>query len=86
MSVVVADRSGKTQLITKGAVEEVLGICTCVEYDGQVRPLTDDLREHVLERVRGFNDDGMRVVAVAQKTNPAPSAPSRPPMKATWCS
>ena len=72
MSVVVADRSGKTQLITKGAVEEVLGICTCVEYDGQVRPLTDDLRERVLERVRGFNDDGMRVVAVAQKTNPRP--------------
>lgn len=72
MSVVVADRSGKTQLITKGAVEEVLDICTCVEYDEQVRPLTDDLRERVLERVRDFNDDGMRVVAVAQKTNPRP--------------
>ena len=73
MSVVVEDAGGKTQLITKGAVEEVLGACTCVEYDGRVQPLTDGLRERVLDRVRGFNDEGMRVVAVAQKTDPRPA-------------
>ena len=73
MSVVVEDASGKTQLITKGAVEEVLGACTCVEYDGRVQPLADELRERVLDRVRGFNEEGMRVVAVAQKTDPRPA-------------
>ena len=73
MSVVVADAAGKTQLITKGAVEEVLGVCTDVEYDGRVQPLTDELRRLVIERVHGFNDEGMRVIAVAQKTGPRPA-------------
>ena len=73
MSVVVEDARGKTQLITKGAVEEVLGACTCVEYDGGVQPLTDELRELVLARVADFNAEGMRVVAVAQKTDPRPA-------------
>jgi magnesium-translocating P-type ATPase len=72
MSVVVADKTGKTQLITKGAVEEMLSICKFVDYEGEVRPLTDELREKILITVDGLNDDGMRVIAVAQKTNPAP--------------
>ncbi|MDY2777414.1 MAG: magnesium-translocating P-type ATPase [Collinsella sp.] len=70
MSVVVEDRDGKTQLITKGAVEEILGVCSDVEYEGVVRPLTDELRERVAERVEQLNAEGMRVIAVAQKSNP----------------
>ncbi|MDR3050605.1 MAG: magnesium-translocating P-type ATPase [Oscillospiraceae bacterium] len=72
MSVVVANADGKTQLITKGAIEEMLGISTYVEYDGRVEPITDAIRAEVLETCRGYNGDGMRVLGVAQKTNPAP--------------
>lgn len=71
MSVVVADESGKTQLITKGAVEEMLLISAYVEYQGKIAPLTSQLRKEILKTIEALNDDGMRVIAVAQKTNPA---------------
>ncbi|MCL1827752.1 MAG: HAD-IC family P-type ATPase, partial [Candidatus Cloacimonetes bacterium] len=70
MSVVVQD--GKTQMITKGAVEEMLSICSFIEYDGKVEPLTEERRQFILDKVEGLNDDGMRVIAIAQKTNPSP--------------
>jgi len=72
MSVVVADKGGKTQMITKGAVEEMLNVCTFVEYGGVVETLTDALKKEILQTVNNLNDDGMRVIAVAQKTNPSP--------------
>ena len=70
MSVVVAN--GKTQMITKGAVEEMLSVCSFAEYEGNVLPLTDDIKAYILGKVDELNDDGMRVIAVAQKTNPSP--------------
>ncbi len=72
MSVVVSDLSGKTQLITKGAVEEMLSCCAFAESGGNVLPLTEELREKVLARSRELNGRGMRVLAVAQKTDPSP--------------
>ncbi|WP_230397832.1 magnesium-translocating P-type ATPase [Novisyntrophococcus fermenticellae] len=72
MSVVVSDSTGKTQMITKGAVEEMLSISNYAEYDGQVIPLTRSIREYILRKVNELNEDGMRVIAVAQKTNPSP--------------
>ncbi len=72
MSVVVEDRNGKTQMVTKGAVEEILSICSHVEFEGSVGPLTDGIRESINETVGALNDKGMRVIAVAQKTNPPP--------------
>ena len=70
MSVVVSN--GKTQMITKGAVEEMLAVCSYAEYHGKVEPLTDEIRQYILEKVDELNDDGMRVIVVAQKTNPSP--------------
>ena len=72
MSVVVADPAGKTQMITKGAIEEMLKCCTYAEIDGQVIPLSDEVRNFVLEKSDDLNDKGMRVIAVAHKTNPSP--------------
>lgn len=72
MSVVVEDRNGKTQMITKGAVEEMLNISAFVEYAGRVVPLTDSMKKLVMEKVDALNADGLRVIAVAQKTNPSP--------------
>jgi len=71
MSVVVAN-NGKTQMITKGAVEEMLSICGFAEYEGKVVPLTNEIRNYILKKVADLNEDGLRVIAVAQKTNPSP--------------
>lgn len=72
MSVVVSDKNNKTQLITKGAVEEMLAICTYAEYQGKVEVLTEKIKTDIFRTVGRLNDDGMRVIAVAQKTNPSP--------------
>ena len=72
LTTVVQDRSGKTQMVTKGAVEEMLSICAFAEYDGNVRPLTDEVRCRILQTVDDLNDKGFRVLAIAQKSNPSP--------------
>lgn len=72
LSTVVQDRSGKTQMVTKGAVEEMLSICAFAEYEGEVRSLTDEIRRQILETVDDLNNKGFRVLAVAQKSNPSP--------------
>jgi len=73
MSVVVADKTGKTQLITKGAIEEMLAVCAYVEDEGVVVPITDEIKTRVMERVHRYNEDGLRVLGIAQKTNPSPA-------------
>lgn len=70
MSVVVADQGGGTQMITKGAVEEMLSCCSYVEDGGRVEPLTEEKRAVILSKTEELNEDGMRVIAVAYKENP----------------
>ncbi len=70
LSVVVADAQGKTQMVTKGAAEEMLEICSYVEVDGTAQPLTDEKLAQIRKQVAGLNAEGLRVIAVAQKTNP----------------
>lgn len=72
LTTVVQDKVGKTQMVTKGAVEEMLSICTFAECDGRVHHLGNKLRERILHTVNGLNDKGFRVLAVAQKSNPSP--------------
>lgn len=67
MSVVLRDDKGKRQLITKGAVDEVLSICSYIDYDGKAIELTDDLRRKAYKVYEENNNDGLRVLAVAQK-------------------
>ncbi|MDR2486582.1 MAG: magnesium-translocating P-type ATPase, partial [Clostridiales Family XIII bacterium] len=72
MSVVVEDRNGKTQMITKGAIEEMLSISAFVEYGGRVEPMTEALRREVMDTCVRYNADGLRVLGVSQKTDPSP--------------
>ncbi|MCL2864595.1 MAG: magnesium-translocating P-type ATPase [Lachnospiraceae bacterium] len=67
MSVVLQDGDGKTQLITKGAVEEMLSISSYVEWEGQILPLSDEMKEKVLVVYEKYNHEGLRMLAVAQK-------------------
>ncbi len=71
MSVVLKDRQGGTLLITKGAFEEIFGICSYCLDGGRTVPMTDELRGAAHRLSDGLNDDGMRVIAVACKRNPA---------------
>ena len=69
MSVVLKDKNGKRQLITKGAVEEILSICSYIEIDGEVKEITDDLIANAKKIAEENNLEGIRVIAVAQKNN-----------------
>ncbi len=68
MSVVVS-KSGDSHhlLICKGAVEEILSICTRVQHGDVVEPLTPELLSRVKEVTASLNEEGLRVVAVAAK-------------------
>ena len=68
MSVIIEDKEGKRQIITKGAIEEMLEICSFVESKGQVIPMSDELRTKALADSNGMNNEGMRVMAVAHKS------------------
>ncbi len=68
LSIVVSDGT-KKQLITKGAVEEILSICTMVDYKGQVSPITKDIKENIRKISTHLNEEGLRVVAVCQKND-----------------
>lgn len=70
MSVVVESKDGKTQLITKGAIEEMLEVSTHVEYYGEIKPITDEIRKDILSRVSEYNGQGMRILGISQKNNP----------------
>ena len=69
MSVLLEDKSGKVQLITKGALTEMLQVCKWVEYDGKVVELTDEMKKKAEETALKLNAEGMRVLALAQKNN-----------------
>ena len=73
LTTVVQDKNGKTQMVTKGAVEEMLSICSFAECDGTVQVLTETVRKRILQTVGGLNDKGFRVLAIAQKSNPSPA-------------
>ena len=66
LSIVVNDGT-KSQLITKGAVEEILSISTMVDYQGKVSPITNEIKENVKRIAKDLNKQGLRVVAVCQK-------------------
>lgn len=68
MSVVVEDVSGKRQIITKGAVEEMMQICSHTEVGNRVVPFTPELRVKAYEISKRMNRQGLRVLAVAHKS------------------
>jgi Mg2+-importing ATPase len=76
MSVVVEDETGLNTLICKGAVDEVMSLCTRVEVKGEV---IEVLPEHDAKRRQladELNGQGFRVIALAYKK--MPNAPDEP--------
>lgn len=70
LTTVVKDQHGKTQMVTKGAVEEMLGICSYVQLGNNAVKLNQKMKTSVLQTVYQLNEKGLRVLAIAQKSNP----------------
>ena len=69
LSVIVKDENDDQLLITKGAVEEVLNICTTIDFEHQIMPITKEIKDNIKQIANKMNIDGLRVVAVCQKKN-----------------
>ena len=69
MSVVLRDENGKRQLITKGAVDEVMSICSYIDIDGTAVEFNEELKQKAYDVYEKNNHEGLRVVAVAQKNH-----------------
>ena len=74
MSVVVSERDDHHELICKGALEEVLAVCTRVRVENghgpREVPLDAAMLTQVQQITRKLNEGGLRVVAVAMKELP----------------
>ena len=67
LTTVVQNHAGTIKMVTKGAVEEMLAICSYAEYNGNVEPITNDFRKKILDTVDDLNVKGFRVLAIARK-------------------
>lgn len=67
VSTLIADDHGNHQLVMKGDVEAVFSRCAFVEYQGTVKPISEDGRSSVAAVVDEMLEDGMKVIAVARK-------------------
>ncbi|WP_133752021.1 magnesium-translocating P-type ATPase [Pseudomonas sp. LP_7_YM] len=68
MSVVVQEQGQPHLLVCKGALEEVLSVCQRVRHGEAEEALTPELLERILQVTAGFNEEGLRVVAVAARS------------------
>lgn len=68
MSVVVKSKKNNGyRMFTKGALEEILKICTNVKYENKKVPLTEQMQEIVKAKAQEFASKGMQVIALASK-------------------
>ena len=68
LSIVVTD-GRKEKLITKGAIEEILNICTKVEYKGEITNLTEEIKTNIKNIAKNLNEQGLRVLGICEKTD-----------------
>ena len=59
------------ELVCKGALEEMLAICSHVRHEDEVIPLSEALLARIRRITDDLNQQGLRVVAVANKILPA---------------
>ncbi len=67
LSVIVTDKSSHLKMITKGAVEEILNICTKVSYKDEISNITPEIKKNIKKISTDLNKDGLRVIAVCEK-------------------
>ena len=68
MSVVVkSNKNNGYRMFTKGALEEILKVCTKVKYGGQIRDLSTEMEEIAKNKAKEYEVQGMQVIALASK-------------------
>ncbi|WP_318364805.1 magnesium-translocating P-type ATPase [Enterobacter sp.] len=67
MSVVVAETPDAPLLICKGALQEMLSVCSHVRHNGEVTALDQAMLRRIERVTQTLNRQGLRVVAVASK-------------------
>ena len=68
MSVAVKSVSGEDiELITKGAIEEMLTISAYADYNGKTQSMNGELRDKIIANCRKLNEKGMRTLGLAKK-------------------
>ncbi|HTD15203.1 MAG TPA: magnesium-translocating P-type ATPase, partial [Chthoniobacterales bacterium] len=67
MSVILEKQRAQHELICKGAVEEMLSICSFAKVRGEIVPLSPQLTSEISEVRNEMNEKGLRVLAVAYK-------------------
>lgn len=72
MSVVLTQGDGEDLLVCKGAVEEMLSICSFAREGDRAIPLAEARRDGIRAMTHALNEDGLRVLIVAVKRQPAP--------------
>ncbi len=70
MSIIVSDKDGQKRLITKGASEEVLNVCSKILVKGEVLNLTKAWEAKIKKKITALNENGMRVICVATNYEP----------------
>ena len=68
MSVIVKEETQEgALLVTKGALEEMLSISSHVQDGKEIYPITEEIRQNILEAVSQLNEQGLRVLGVSRK-------------------
>jgi len=70
MSVVVSNGDSQELLVCKGAVEEMLSICSYAMAGDDILPMSDEQRAQIKAMTSHLNEDGLRVLVVAIKRQP----------------
>jgi Mg2+-importing ATPase len=68
LSVITANAQGEHTLITKGALDNVLSICTSLQSGNKAHQLDDPSREEIEQRYSVWSEKGFRVLGLATKT------------------
>jgi len=70
LSIVIRSAEGAPQMITKGALQNVLEVCDRVQLGGGLERLTEEHHQHIQQRFSAWSEQGYRVLGVAQKALP----------------
>ena len=60
-------RNNRYEMLIKGAPDVLLARCTSIDQNGEILPLTDEIRSAIVDQNRDFSSQGLRVLAFAKK-------------------
>lgn len=67
LSVILEKEDEKPFMITKGAVEEILSSCTQVRENGEIKTITNEIKQKVKQMTKDLNENGLRVIGICTK-------------------